>query len=65
MSSMSMEELKSLYQVPHGVSLQLSDGLACFAVEQADNTVFFTQEQFAARLRFPVSSLVKQFLHVT
>ena len=29
------------------------------------NAVFFTREQLAAGLRFPVSSLVKQFLHFT
>ena len=32
---------------------------------QADNVVFFTGEQFATGLHFPISSLVKQFLHVT
>ena len=64
-SSMSMKELKSFCQVPHDISLELSDGSSCFTIEQADNAVFFTREQFATRLRFSVSSLVKQFLHVT
>ena len=34
-------------------------------VGEADNAIYFTREQFAARLRFPVPSLVKQFLHFT
>ena len=31
----------------------------------ADNDVYFTREQFAARFCFPIPSLVKQFLHFT
>ena len=34
-------------------------------VGQANNVVYFMREQFPIRLRFPVSSLVKEFLHVT
>ena len=64
-SSMSMEELRSFYQVPDDVSLELSDMPAFFTIGQADNVVFFTVEQFAVGLRFPISPLVKQFLHVT
>ena len=29
------------------------------------NAIYFTQEQFTVELHFPVSSLVKQFLHVS
>ena len=31
----------------------------------ADNVVYFTREQFSAGLRFPIPSLVKQFIHFT
>ena len=65
MASMSVEELRSFYRVPSGISLELSDGPAFSIVGQEENVVYFTQEQFTAGLRFPVSSLVKQFLHVT
>ena len=63
--SMSMEELRSFYRVPDDISLELSDGMAFSTIGQANNAVYFTREQFADRLRFPISSLVKQFLHVT
>ena len=65
MSSMSLEELRSFCRVPYNISLELSDGSACSTIRQADNAVYFTREYFAAWLRFPVSLLVKQFLHVT
>ena len=64
-SSMSMEELRSFCRVPDDISLELSNGPTRSAVGQVDNVVFFTREQFAAGLHFPVSSLVKQFLHIT
>ena len=34
-------------------------------IREVENVVYFTREQFAARLRLPVPSLVKQFLHFT
>ena len=63
-SSMSIEELRSFSRVPDSTSLELSNGSACSTVGQADNVVFFTQEQFVVGLRFLILSLVKQFLHV-
>ena len=65
MSSMSMEELRSLCRVLEDISLELLDGLAHFIVRKVNNVVYFTREQFAVGLRFPMSSLVKQFLNVT
>ena len=64
-ATMSVEELRSFCQVPTDISLELSDGAAVLTVGWADNTVYFTQEQFAVGLRFPISLLVKQFLHFT
>ena len=43
----------------------MSNGLATSTVREADNAIYFTRERFAVRLRFLVSSLVKQFLHFT
>ena len=34
-------------------------------VGEADSAVYFTRKQFSVGLRFPVLSLVKQFLHVS
>ena len=64
-SSMSMEEPRSFCRVPDNISLELLDGPTCSTVGQADNVVYFTREQFPVGLRFLVSSLVKQFLHIT
>ena len=64
-ASMFMEELRSLCRVLNDINLELSDKLAFFTVGQADYAVYFTQEQLTVGLHFPVSSLVKQFLHVT
>ena len=65
MASMSMEKLRSFYRVPDDISLEFSDGPDFSTIGQADNSVYFTLEQFTTGLRFLVSSLVKQFLHVT
>ena len=62
---MSVEEWRSFCRVPNSINLELSDGQALSTVGEADNVVYFTREQFVAGLRFPVSSLVKQFLHVS
>ena len=64
-SSMSMVEMRSFYRVPHDISLDLLDEPTCSTIGQAHNVVYFTREQFVVGLRFPVSSLVKQFLQVT
>ena len=64
-ASMSVEELTSFCRVLDVISLEFLDGSAFSTIREADNVVYFTWEQFTARLRFLVSSLVKQFLHVT
>ena len=64
-ASMSVEELRSFYRVLDDISLEFSDEPTFSTIRQADNAVYFTREQFAAGLRFPVSLLVKQFLQVT
>ena len=64
-ASMSMERLRSFCRVSKGISLKLSDGPTHSIVGQADNAVYCTWEQFATGLHLLVSSLVKQFLHIT
>ena len=64
-SFISMEKLRSCYQIPDSINLELSDGLVASTIGEVDSTVYFTREQFTAEIRFLVSSLVKQFLHVS
>ena len=64
-ATMSVEELRFFCQVPAGISLELLEGAIVSTVEWANNSVYFTWEQFVASLRFFVTSLVKQFLHFT
>ena len=58
-----MEELRSNCQIHNNIDFELSDGLAESTIDEEDSVVYFTQEQLAAGLHFPISSLVKQFLH--
>ena len=58
-----MEDLKSYFQIPNNIDFELSDGPAVSIIDEEDKVVYFTREQLAAGLRFPISSLVKQFLH--
>ena len=58
-----MEELRSYYQILDNIDFELSDGPIEPTVDEEGNVVYFTWEQLAVGLRFPISSLVKQFLH--
>ena len=62
---MSVEELRSLSQVPANIRLEVADDTAAPPIGGADNVVYFTHEQFATGLRFPIPFLVKQFPHFT
>ena len=58
-AAMSTKELRLYSQVLAEICLVVSDDLTTSTVEEADNAIYFTREQFASGLRFPVSSLVK------
>ena len=62
-SSLSMEELRSYCHIPDNIDLEFPDGPTKSTIDKEDNAIYFTREQLAAGLRFPVSSLIKQFLH--
>ena len=64
-AAMSTEELRLYNQILVEINLETSDGATTSTFGEADNAVYFTREQFAAGLRLPVPSLVKQFLHFT
>ena len=63
--SLSIDEVRSYCQIPEDIDFELSEGPAESTVGEEYKVVFFIREHLAARLRFPVSSLVKQFLHFT
>ena len=64
-SSLSMDEVRSYCQIPEDIDFEFSEGPIESTIVDKYNTVFFTQDQLAVGLCFPVSSLVKQFLHFT
>ena len=62
-SSLTMEELRTYYQIPDKIDLMEKPYESTLGGEH--NAVFFTREQLTAGLHFPVPALVKQFLHFT
>ena len=64
-TSLTIEELKVYCEVPDNIDLQLMEGADESTLGGEHNGVFFTREHLAARLRFPVPAIVKQFLHFT
>ena len=64
-SSLSMEEFRAYCQIPDEIDIVLLKGPAENTIGEEYNAVFFTREQLAVGLLFPVPSLVKQFLHFT
>ena len=63
--SLTMEELKVYCEVPDNIDLQLMEKADDSTLGGEHNGVFFTREHLAARLRFPIPAIVKQFLHFT
>ena len=63
--SLTIEELMAYCEVPDNIDLQLMERTDESILGGEHNGVFFTREHLAARLRFPVPALVKQFLHFT
>ena len=64
-ASMTMEELNIYYEVPNDIDLRLMERADESTLGGEHNGVFFTHEHLAARLRFPIHAIVKQFLHFT
>ena len=64
-ASLMMEELKVYYEVPDIVDLRLMERADDSKLGGEHNGVFFTREHLAAGMRFPISAIVKQFLHFT
>ena len=64
-AAMSVEQLRYFRKVPVAIRLEVSDDTATPTIRGADNAIYFTKEPFDVGLRFPIPSLVKQFLHFT
>ena len=64
-SSLTMEELRTYYEIPDNIDLKLMEKPEDSTLGGEHNAVFFTREQLAVGLHFPVPVLVKQFLHFT
>ena len=64
-SSLMMEELMAYCEVPDRIDLRLIERTDKPTLGGEHNGVFFTREHLAVGLRFPVSALVKQYLHFT
>ena len=64
-SSLTMEELRVYCEVPNNIDLRLMKRANKSTLGGEHNGVFFTWEHLAVGLRFPVSTIVKQFLHFT
>ena len=64
-SSLIVEELRSYYEIPENIDFKLMDEPDESTLGGEHNAMFFTREQLAAGLRFPVPALVKPFLHFT
>ena len=55
----------SYYRILNNVDFELSDGPTESTIVEEVSVVYFTWEQLVAGLRFPISSLLKQFLHLS
>ena len=64
-ASLTMEELKVYCEVPDNIDLRLMERADDSTPGGEHNGVFFTSDHLAAGLRFPISAIVKQFLHFT
>ena len=58
-----MEELRSYCRIPNDIDFELLEGPVEYTTDKEDSVVYFSREQLATELRFPISSFVKQFLH--
>ena len=62
-SSLSMEELRSYFQIHDNIDVEFPNGPTESTIGKEDGAVYFTWEQLLVGLHFPVSSLIKKFLH--
>ena len=64
-ASLTMEELKVYCEVPDNIDLRLMERADVSTLGGEHNGMFLTREHLVVGLCFPVSAIVKQFLHFT
>ena len=64
-SSLTMEELMAYCEVPDDIDLWLMERADESTLGGEHKGAFFTREHLAGGLRFPVPTIVKQFMHFT
>ena len=64
-SSLTMEELRTYCEIPDDNDLKLMEKPDESTLGGEHNAMFLTREHLAAGLCFPMSGLVKQYLHFT
>ena len=64
-NKLNKREFCKRFYFPNDISVQLVDGNPMSTEKAAHNAIYFTKEQFNARLCFPLLSLFKEFLHYT
>ena len=64
-SSLTIEELRAYCEVPDNIDLRLMERADESTLGGEHNDVFFTREHLTVGLCFPMSAIVKQFLHFT
>ena len=65
LDKLNVREFCERFCISNGVLVELMDGEVMTTEKSEDNAIIFTKEQFNARLRFPLPSLFKEFLHFT
>ena len=65
LDKLNVREFRERFCIPNGVLVELMDGEVMTTEKSEDNAIFFTKEQFNARLLFPLPSLFKEFIHFT
>ena len=59
------QEFSERFRIPNGLAIRLMDGSPMPAKKEPFNVIVFSKEQFNVRLRKPLSSFFRQFLHFT
>ncbi|RVW59432.1 hypothetical protein CK203_110184 [Vitis vinifera] len=62
---LNKREFRERFCFPNSISVQLVDGDAMITEKATNHAIYFSKEQFNARLPFPLPSLFKEFLHYT
>lgn len=60
---LSKREFRTHFHISDNILIHLIDGEALSSIDQSNNVMYFTKEEFVAGLCLLISSLFKQFIH--